>query len=209
MSFWNWLQGGRSVMSRETWGCRLACWVGHFVASRRPGVHIAPDAVISPEARICARKGEIRIGARSNIALGTMLQGNVRIGEDCSVQAYGNIVGYGGPDDETGRVTIGNGARIAANVVMIAGNHVFDDPDTPIRRQGLKQAPITVEDDCWIGARVNIMAGVTIGRGSVIGGGAVVTRDVPSMSIAVGVPARVIGSRGNETQSKDATNSTR
>lgn len=61
--------------------------------------------------------------------------------------------------------------------------------------QGLSLAPITVEDDVWIGSRVNIMAGVTVGRGSVIGAGAVVTHDVPPYSVCVGCPARVIKNR--------------
>lgn len=52
-------------------------------------------------------------------------------------------------------------------------------------------APITVEDDCWIGGSVTVCAGVTIGRGSVIGAGSVVTRDVPEMSLAFGNPCRV------------------
>jgi acetyltransferase-like isoleucine patch superfamily enzyme len=82
--------------------------------------------------------------------------------------------------------------------MMIAANHVFSDPDRPIHSQGLDHAPITIEDDVWIGGRVNVVAGVTVGRGSVIGAGAVVTKDVPPYSVAVGVPARVIKSRRSD-----------
>jgi len=195
MSFWNWIQGGRSVPSTETRGCRFALRVGRWLAASGPGVHVAPGARISPEARICARGSEIHIGERSIVAMGTLVQGNVRIGSDSSLQAYCCIVGYKNDAAGDGSIIIGNGVRIAPHVVMVAANHVFDNPDIPIHKQGLRRKPIVIEDDCWLGARVNVTAGVTIGRGSVIGGGAVVTRDIPPYSIAVGVPARVIGSR--------------
>ena len=54
---------------------------------------------------------------------------------------------------------------------------------------------LTVGDDVWIGAMATVLPGVTIGTGAVIGGGAVVTRDVPPYAIAVGNPARVVGER--------------
>ncbi|MBK1857180.1 hypothetical protein JIN80_02845 [Cerasicoccus arenae] len=79
--------------------------------------------------------------------------------------------------------------------MMIAANHIFDDPGKPIHGQGLQQMPIIVEDDVWIGGRVNLTAGVTIGSGSVIGAGSVVTKDIPAGSIAVGIPAKVIKNR--------------
>lgn len=57
-------------------------------------------------------------------------------------------------------------------------------------------APIIVEDDVWIGANAVLVSGVTIGKGSVVGAGAVVTRSFPPYSIIAGVPARTIGTRG-------------
>ncbi|MCX4175796.1 DapH/DapD/GlmU-related protein [Paraburkholderia madseniana] len=55
--------------------------------------------------------------------------------------------------------------------------------------------PIDIEEDCWLGARVTVLGGVTIGKGSVIAAGSVITRDVPPFSIVAGVPGRVVGSR--------------
>jgi acetyltransferase-like isoleucine patch superfamily enzyme len=52
--------------------------------------------------------------------------------------------------------------------------------------------PIILEDDVWLGARVIVLKGVTIGQGAVIGAGSVVTRDIPPHSVAVGQPARVV-----------------
>jgi acetyltransferase-like isoleucine patch superfamily enzyme len=71
-------------------------------------------------------------------------------------------------------------------------NHSYEDLDTPISKQKESTALITVEDDCWIGANAVITAGVTIGKHSVVAAGAVVTKNIPPYSVAVGNPARVI-----------------
>jgi acetyltransferase-like isoleucine patch superfamily enzyme len=65
----------------------------------------------------------------------------------------------------------------------------------PIQTQGHVAKSIEIGDDVWIGANVVVLGGVRIGRGAVIGAGAVVTRDIPEFAIAVGVPARPVGSR--------------
>ncbi|MBA2748254.1 MAG: acyltransferase, partial [Tatlockia sp.] len=54
---------------------------------------------------------------------------------------------------------------------------------------------VVIEDNCWLGYGVKVLDGVTIGEGSVIGAGAVVTKDIPPYSVAVGVPAKVVRSR--------------
>jgi acetyltransferase-like isoleucine patch superfamily enzyme len=155
---------------------------------------------ISPGAFVCPRKGAIEIGDYSMVNTGAMIQGNVRIGKNCSVQNYTVIVGYGEPEDSSGLVKIGNDVRIAAHCFMAAGNHNFDDSEKLISRQGLTCKPIVIEDDVWIAARVNIIAGVTIGHGSVIAAGSVVTKDIPPMSIAAGIPAAVRKSRSKRTE---------
>lgn len=195
MSLWTWLNGGFSMPVGRTWGQRLSLWVGRVLATRHRYVSVHPTARLSPQAYIHPRSGAIAIGSRTTVALGAIVQGNVILGNDASVQAYSVLVGYGSQDTPTGQIRIGNGVRIAPHVMMIAANHVFSDPHCPIHDQGLDHAPITIEDDVWIGGRVNVVAGVTIGRGSVIGAGTVVTKDIQPYSVAVGVPARVIQSR--------------
>lgn len=61
------------------------------------------------------------------------------------------------------------------------------------RRDNIEYAqPIVIGDDCWLGANVTVLPGVTIGRGCTIGAGAVVSSDIPEYSVAVGVPAKVV-----------------
>lgn len=85
-----------------------------------------------------------------------------------------------------GSITIGNGVQIGPNVTIATDNHDLKD------RMVLSCKPVVIKDNVWIGACVTIMPGVTIGENAVIGGGAVVTKDVPANTIAAGVPAKVI-----------------
>ena len=195
MSFWSYIERGHSIPGDDTLGRRISLWFGRKCACRHKRVHIDKSARISPDCRINPRVGEIFIGKDSSVAANAVLQGNIRIGENSSVQYNTLVTGYGKPGETNGLIKIGNNVRIAPNVMMISANHVFDNPDIPICKQGLKVKPITIEDDVWIAGRVNIMAGVTIGKGSVIGAGSVVTKDIPPYSVAVGVPARVIKKR--------------
>lgn len=196
MSFWTWIDGGESMPRARTWRQRLALRFGRHLATRHGHVFIDPTACISPDARIHPRGGSIRIGARSTIAPGVTLQGNVDIGEDSSVQTGSILIGYGDRDTRAGRIVIGNFVRIAPFVQMIAGNHNFADLDRPIAKQGLSLAPIVIEDDVWVAGRVIITAGVHVGRGSILAAGAVVTKAVAPLSIMGGVPARLIRTRG-------------
>ncbi|GAA1391368.1 sugar O-acetyltransferase [Kitasatospora putterlickiae] len=90
---------------------------------------------------------------------------------------------------DRGGIRIGNGVMIAPKVSLITGGHPLPLAE---RRQYLSFAPIVIEDNVWIGTAAVITQGVTIGAGSVVAAGAVVTRDVPSGTLVAGVPARVI-----------------
>lgn len=97
-----------------------------------------------------------------------------------------------------GGVTIGRDVLVGQRVNFHAENHIFEDPNVPIRQQGVTREGIVIEDDCWIGSGAIILDGVTIGRGSVVAAGAVVNKSFPPYSIVGGVPARVLGSRKGE-----------
>ncbi|MEM8845903.1 MAG: acyltransferase [Bacteroidota bacterium] len=91
-----------------------------------------------------------------------------------------------------GPVTIGNDVRLAQNIVLSGLNHNYEDVTKPIHAQGVSTSPIVVEDETWIGANTVVVAGVTIGKHSIVAGGSVVTKDVPPYSVVVGNPARVV-----------------
>lgn len=111
------------------------------------------------------------------------------VGRHVSINEYVFISAYGG-------VEIGDDCRIAHHCSILSEDHGFDRVDVPIRLQPKRPAKVVLEDDVWLGAGVRVTCGVRIGRGCVVGAGAVVTRDLPAYSIAVGVPAKVIGQRG-------------
>ena len=96
-----------------------------------------------------------------------------------------------------GGITIGNHVLIGQSVNLHAENHVYKDATLLLREQGVTYIGIVIEDDVWIGSKVTVLDGVTVGRGAVIGAGAVVTRTIPPYSIALGVPATVIGMRSD------------
>lgn len=157
--------------------------------------------------------GNVLLGKKTVIASGAILDaskpGMITLSDDCHVYHGAILASYGGKISVGhrtrinpycilyghGGLSIGNDCLIATGCVFIPGNHNINQIDAPINAQGLTCVGITVEDDVWFGAKVTILDGVTIGRGSVIGAGAVVTRSIPPYSIAVGVPAKIIGSR--------------
>ncbi|MDE6735087.1 MAG: acyltransferase [Desulfovibrio sp.] len=95
-----------------------------------------------------------------------------------------------------GRIGIGSCTAIGPGTVVRAANHRFERRDVPIMRQGHAPGTVIIGDDVWIGANCVITPDVRIGRGAVVGAGAVVTRDVEPFCVVGGVPARVIGRRG-------------
>lgn len=98
--------------------------------------------------------------------------------------------------DAGGRIKIGNNVLIGPNVVIRATNHRFSDLNVPMKQQGHEAGIIIIEDDVWLGANVVVVPNVRIGKGSIVGAGAVVTKDVEPYTIVGGVPAKMIGKRG-------------
>jgi len=138
-----------------------------------------------------ARSDSIRIGDRTFIHDFCILRtagGFIHLGCECSLNPFCVVYGDGG-------VTLGDCVRIAAHTTIVAAEHKFDRLDIPITQQGTVGHGIVIEDDVWIGANCVITDGVRISSGSVVGGGAVVTRDVKPNTIVVGVPARPLRQR--------------
>ncbi|MFT3710213.1 MAG: acyltransferase [Archangium sp.] len=133
-------------------------------------------------------QGHMAIGAHTllrsvnvPVELATSAGARLRIGADCSIN-YGVSIGC------TDAITIGERCRLGPYVMIVdtAFHELLDRSKRP------PSQPVVIEDDVWIGAKASIMPGVTIGRGSVVGTAAVVTKDVPPFSVVAGVPAKIV-----------------
>ena len=160
---------------------------------------------------IFARCGSVRFGTGLCLAgcRGMRLGNNVRLGRGCFITATdGELVlhdsvalsPYVHVGADAGRIEIGAHTAVGPGTVIRAANHCIARQDVPMMHQGHVPGEIVIEDDVWIGANCVITPDVRIGRGAVVGAGAVVTRNVAPFSIVGGVPARVIGMRGQNGQ---------
>jgi acetyltransferase-like isoleucine patch superfamily enzyme len=113
---------------------------------------------------------------------------------------FGNFSSFGHSAAFNGPVVVGDLTMLSSQVEVIGNDHVASDPAVPMRVNFPDTPrPVTIiEADCWIGARVTIMEGVRIGRGSIVGAGCVVTKSIPPYSVVAGVPGRVIRQRFDE-----------
>ncbi|MEX2785451.1 sugar O-acetyltransferase [Streptococcus sp. H49] len=108
---------------------------------------------------------------------------NISFGKSCFVSVNCYFM-------DGAKVTLGNHVFVGPSTGFYTANHPLDYQR---RNAGLEQAlPITVGNNVWLGANVNVMPGVTIGDGCVIASGSVVTKDIPANSLAGGVPCRVM-----------------
>jgi maltose O-acetyltransferase len=137
--------------------------------------------------QIFAHCGEhVRINHGANFGTGI----HVRLGDNSSIAADAWI----GNDTR-----IGNDVMMAPSVTILSNSHNFARTDIPMREQGAPSPrPVTIGDDVWIGTRVIVLPGVTVGSHAIIGAGAVVTKDVPEWAIVGGNPARIIRFRKHE-----------
>jgi acetyltransferase-like isoleucine patch superfamily enzyme len=134
---------------------------------------LGKDSTIEDFATVNNGAGPVYIGERT------------RIGLSCTV---------------IGPVTIGNDIMLAQNIMLSGLNHSFEDISKPISLQKQTTAKITVEDEVWIGANAVVVAGVTIGKHSVIAAGSVVTKSVPAYTVVAGNPAKVLKAYNPETK---------
>lgn len=200
-----WRRGAVPWLRGLTRRWRLGACGGRLFVGRRVGLHFP---------RYISLGRNVSLGDDSSISGlsrdGVRIGDHVRIREHVWIQAtstldqpgVGLTIGEGtyvGPRcmlGAGGGIAIGRCVTLGAAVHVLAENHRFQDPDLPIPDQGVTRQGITIEDEVWIGNAAILLDGVRVGRGAVIGAGAVVTRDVPPNAIAAGNPARVIGTRG-------------
>ncbi|MEH1929783.1 DapH/DapD/GlmU-related protein [Nostoc sp.] len=108
---------------------------------------------------------------------------NIEIGDDCVIGSRVFMDGWSS-------IIIGNHVIIGADVTILTGNHELHTPNF----EG-KLLPIKIEDYAWIAIKAVILQSVTIGRGAVVGAGAVVRENVPPLGITLGNPAQLVGYR--------------
>lgn len=152
-------------------------------------VYISPSSILTADPR-----GRIILGNDCTIkryAVLDIYHGSIRMGNDCSVNSFCYLGGYGG-------IKIGSGVRIAPGAKIYAFEHIYDKTDIPIYKQGIEPKKVVIEDDVWIGSNAIITGGITIGQGSIVAAGAVVTKSVERYAIVAGVPAKIIKRRITE-----------
>ena len=168
---------------------------GQHVTLRHPQkIRIADNVVVDDNCLLDA-KGE----ANSGITIGS----GVFIGRNTILSckngvidiASGANIGFNCEIFSAARVSIGANALMAAYCYVIGGDHDFSDASRSVLEQGRIARGVTIGDGAWLGAGAKILDGVRIGAHAIIGAGAVVREDVPDRAIAVGMPARVVGTR--------------
>lgn len=152
----------------------------HSLIRRRVRMDVMPfndfrlgdDSTIEDFSTINNGVGDVLIGARTRIGMSNVLIGPVNIGDD---------------------------VMFAQNIVLSGLNHGYENVNVVPHEQSVTKSPIIIEDEVWLGANVVVVAGVTIGKHSVIAAGAVVTKSIPPYAVAVGNPAKVIKKFNFET----------
>lgn len=158
-------------------------------------MHIGKNSFISPQA-IIEEPENIYVGNNVQIKPGVVLRpetGFIHIGNNVVINHYTVIHAKGG-------VEIGDWAIIAPHCGIFAQNHSYESFDRPITKQSNEGIGITLMGDNWLGAGCMITDGVTLGKGTVVGAGAIVNKSFPMAKVIAGNPARVIKSRFPENQ---------
>lgn len=116
---------------------------------------------------------------------------NIHIGKNVVVRPFTNLRASG--REGQGRIIIEDEVLLGPNLFITANRHRYDDVMRPVQRQGFEQPrDVHVKYGAWIGAGATVLAGVTIGRNSIVGAGSVVTKDVDDHTVVAGCPAKVI-----------------
>lgn len=201
----------RGVLSKWSYGSASGL---HFRGARTSisnprYFHVGNDVVLGNDVTVEAfgREG-VRLGPAVTIAAGSNLAATavirepgvgISVDEGTSIGRSNIIWGQGG-------VLIGAHCLLGPNVTVLSENHEFSDTNALIKSQGHVRRSVRIGDNCWIGAGAKILAGVTLGQGTVVAAGAVVTKSFGPYSVIGGVPAKLIRLRHAEsTEPADAT----
>ncbi|HMH46326.1 MAG TPA: acyltransferase [Solirubrobacteraceae bacterium] len=154
----------------QTDGLCFICPRVQLEIGRRATLRVGRWAWIGHGSKIRVHEGEVSIGAKTVM------------GQDCTISAFQHV-------------SIGRECILADRVMLIDFDHGVTEVDRPIRLQGIYKRDVHVGHNVWIGYGACVLRGVKVGDNSVIGTGAVLTKEVPENAVVAGVPARVIRMR--------------
>lgn len=174
---------------------KKAVGIDESVIIRNDGgrLHLPATTIIEAGSVLILREGtEVILGERNTVypnCTFRVAKGYLHCGNDVSfgpgVQIYEPRAG----------LEIGDNCLIAAGVLMCGVTHQFDRTDVPIRNQPTREMKIVIGDNVWLGMGAVIFPGVSIGSGTIIGAGSLVTKDIPENVIAYGQPCKVVRAR--------------
>lgn len=150
-------------------GKGVQIWSGEYFTSPKM-IRIGCNTTIGPGVHLIPNGGRIEIGSNTDIGRGLLVISK-------------------------GEVRIGNNVLIGPDCKIIAFDHSFSNGNIPIAKQQTVGRGVLIDDDVWFGANAVILDGVKIGKGAVVGAGAVVTKDVKPYTVVGGVPAKLIKRR--------------
>lgn len=166
----------------------MASRLRHAATWRRWGRIVNFLGYDGAEAADITCRGPVRLSPTVSVRNGRRitLGAGAQIGQGCYLWA-GNSVGT---------IEVGDHALFGPEVFVTASNYDVDAGDGPVMRLPKREADVHIGAHTWLGTRVVVLPGVSIGDGTVVAAGAVVTHDLPPGVIAAGVPARVVRKRG-------------
>jgi acetyltransferase-like isoleucine patch superfamily enzyme len=168
---------------------------GQHVVLRHPHKIRVGDNVVIDDNCLLDAKGDrnsgIAIGSGVFVGRNTILSCK---GGDITLDEGVNI-GFNCEVFSASHVRIGARTLLAAYCYVVGGDHEYSDPTKPVLEQARSSRGVAIGTGAWLGAGVKVLDGASVGNGAIVGAGAVVRGDIPGMAIAVGVPARVVGSR--------------
>lgn len=176
-----------------TWWYLVRYWRFFWWRLRNPDVVTEGFVFLGRRVELSARTGYGRlvVGRWVHLGDGNAIrchEGNLRIGDKCVFGRSNTVNCF--LDVEIGATTI-----VADWVYVCDFDHVYDDIHVPIKDQGIVKSPVRIGPDCWVGTKVTVLRGTTVGHGSVLAAHAVVRGEVPPMSVVAGVPGRVVKDR--------------
>lgn len=165
----------RAVM-RARWHFRNATDLGTKVRVwGRPAVRNDGTMIVHPRVRLVSTLAKTELVSSPN--------GTLEIGESA-------FINYGCSIAASELVKIGPGCNIGTHAILMDND--FHELDPERRNETPESKPIILEENVWLGGRVIVLAGVTIGANSVVGAGSVVTKDVPANHVVAGIPAKIV-----------------